>query len=37
MLIAVFPVVSGLQTFMEVLDERKAKGLNDKTGAEASN
>lgn len=28
--------IRGLQTFMEVLDERKAKGLNDKTGAEAS-
>lgn len=28
--------IRGLQTFMEVLDERKAKGINDKTGAEAS-
>ncbi|MCB9294060.1 MAG: carboxymuconolactone decarboxylase family protein [Lewinellaceae bacterium] len=28
--------IRGLQTFMEVLDERKAKGLIDKTGAEAS-
>ncbi|MBN1145101.1 MAG: carboxymuconolactone decarboxylase family protein [Bacteroidales bacterium] len=28
--------IRGLQTFMAVLDERKAKGINDKTGAEAS-
>ena len=28
--------IRGLQTFMEVLDERKAKGKNDITGAEAS-
>lgn len=28
--------IRGLQTFMEVLDERKAKGINDKAGAEAS-
>jgi 4-carboxymuconolactone decarboxylase len=28
--------IRGLQTFMEVLDERKAKGINDKPGAEAS-
>lgn len=28
--------IRGLQTFMEVLDERKAKGNNDKTGANAS-
>ena len=28
--------IRGLQTFMEVLDERKAKGINDKQGAEAS-
>lgn len=28
--------IRGLQTFMEVLDERKAKGITDKTGAEAS-
>lgn len=28
--------IRGLQTFMEVLDERKAKGINDVTGAEAS-
>lgn len=28
--------IRGLQTFMEVLDERKAKGIIDKTGAEAS-
>lgn len=28
--------IRGLQTFMEVIDERKAKGINDKTGAEAS-
>ena len=28
--------IRGLQTFMEVLDERKAKGINDNTGAEAS-
>jgi alkylhydroperoxidase/carboxymuconolactone decarboxylase family protein YurZ len=28
--------IMGLQTFMEVLNERKAKGLTDKTGAEAS-
>jgi alkylhydroperoxidase/carboxymuconolactone decarboxylase family protein YurZ len=28
--------IRGLQTFMEVLDERKSKGINDKTGAEAS-
>jgi alkylhydroperoxidase/carboxymuconolactone decarboxylase family protein YurZ len=28
--------IRGLQTFMEVLDERKAKGINDKTGADAS-
>ena len=28
--------IRGLQTFMEVLDERKAKGINDITGAEAS-
>ncbi|MEI6748723.1 MAG: carboxymuconolactone decarboxylase family protein [Bacteroidota bacterium] len=28
--------IRGLQTFMEVLDERKAKGINDVPGAEAS-
>jgi len=28
--------IRGLQTFMEVLDERKAKGINDKTGADVS-
>lgn len=28
--------IRGLQTFMEVLDERKAKGIKDETGAEAS-
>ena len=28
--------IRGLQTFMAVLDERKAKGINDVTGAEAS-
>ena len=28
--------IRGLQTFMEVLDERKAKGINDVTGSEAS-
>lgn len=28
--------IRGLQTFMEVLDERKARGINDKSGAEAS-
>ena len=28
--------IRGLQTFMEVLDERKAKGINDNQGAEAS-
>jgi alkylhydroperoxidase/carboxymuconolactone decarboxylase family protein YurZ len=28
--------IRGLQTFMEVLDERKAKGINDVTGADAS-
>jgi len=28
--------IRGLQTFMEVLNERKAKGINDKLGAEAS-
>ncbi|MCM4158557.1 carboxymuconolactone decarboxylase [Antarcticibacterium flavum] len=28
--------IHGLQTFMTVLDERKAKGLNDKVGPEAS-
>lgn len=28
--------IRGLQTFMEVLDERKAKGITDETGAEAS-
>lgn len=28
--------IRGLQTFMQVLDERKAKGINDITGAEAS-
>lgn len=28
--------IRGLQTLMEVLDERKNKGINDKTGAEAS-
>lgn len=28
--------IRGLQTFMEVLDERKAKGIIDETGAEAS-
>ena len=28
--------IRGLQTFMEVLDERKAKGINDKMGDEAS-
>jgi len=28
--------IRGLQTFMKVLDERKAKGINDKTGADAS-
>lgn len=28
--------IRGLQTFMEVLDERKAKGINDETGAGVS-
>ncbi|HCY42358.1 MAG TPA: carboxymuconolactone decarboxylase [Prolixibacteraceae bacterium] len=28
--------IRGLQTFMEVIDERKAKGIIDKTGADAS-
>lgn len=28
--------IRGLQTFMEVLDERKAKGINDKIGNDAS-
>lgn len=28
--------IRGLQTFMEVLDERKAKGITDKTGPDAS-
>jgi alkylhydroperoxidase/carboxymuconolactone decarboxylase family protein YurZ len=28
--------IRGLQTFMEVLDERKAKGITDETGADAS-
>jgi alkylhydroperoxidase/carboxymuconolactone decarboxylase family protein YurZ len=28
--------IRGLQTFMETLDERKAKGINDKPGTEAS-
>ncbi len=28
--------IRGLQTFMEVLDERKAKGIDDKMGADAS-
>lgn len=28
--------IRGLQTFMEVLDERKAKGINDELGPEAS-
>src|SRR5690554_1858762 len=28
--------IRGLQTFMEVLDERKARGIHDVTGAEAS-
>ena len=28
--------IRGLQTFMEVLDERKASGINDPTGADAS-
>jgi len=28
--------IRGLQTFIEVLDERKAKGINDEIGAEAS-
>jgi alkylhydroperoxidase/carboxymuconolactone decarboxylase family protein YurZ len=28
--------IRGLQTFMEVLNERKTKGINDATGAEAS-
>jgi len=28
--------IRGLQTFMEVLDERKAKGINDETGPDAS-
>ena len=28
--------IRGLQTFMEVLDERKAKGIDDVTGADAS-
>ena len=28
--------IRGLQTFMEVLDERKAKGINDNVGKEAS-
>jgi 4-carboxymuconolactone decarboxylase len=28
--------IRGLQTFMEVLNERKAKGINDSTGKEAS-
>lgn len=28
--------IRGLQTFMETLDERKARGINDKQGAEAS-
>jgi len=28
--------IRGLQTFMEVLDERKTKGINDETGVEAT-
>lgn len=28
--------IRGLQTFMEVLDERKSRGINDKTGASTS-
>lgn len=28
--------IRGLQTFMEVLDERKARGISDETGADAS-
>lgn len=28
--------IRGLQTFMEVLDERKARGINDETGPDAS-
>jgi len=28
--------IRGLQTFMEVLNERKARGINDETGADAS-
>jgi len=28
--------IRGLQTFMEVLDERRAKGINDKTGVDVS-
>jgi alkylhydroperoxidase/carboxymuconolactone decarboxylase family protein YurZ len=28
--------IRGLQTFMEVMDERKAKGITDETGVEAS-
>ncbi|MGD9558868.1 MAG: carboxymuconolactone decarboxylase family protein, partial [Mangrovibacterium sp.] len=28
--------IRGLQTFMDVLDERKAKGITDETGADAS-
>lgn len=28
--------IRGLQTFMKVLDDRKAKGISDKTGADAS-
>lgn len=28
--------IKGLQTFIEVLNERKAKGINDKTGADAT-
>jgi len=28
--------IRGLQTFMEVLDERKARGINDETGTDAS-
>lgn len=29
--------IRGLQTFMEVLDDRKARGINDKSGKDASN
>lgn len=29
--------IRGLQTFMQVLDERKAKGINDKIGSDISN